>query len=297
MSDFLNHKIDFVVAISVQNANPNGDPLLGNRPRTNFQGHGVITDVCIKRKIRNRLADMGHSIFVQANDRSNDGFDSLQSRAEATLSGLESNPVKYHDTACSTWIDVRSFGQLFAFNGKKKGRKSAGEEPTNDAADSVSIGVRGPVSIQSAVSITPVEVEEVKITKSVNGIPAKNGKKSSDTLGDEFRIPFGIYVFRGSINSRLAEKTGFTQQDADAIHEALKTLFVNDESSARPSGSMEVLKVYWFEHPTRDGSYPSGAVHRSVQVTPNNEFISGLDNVSFALNELSNLPCNIYSAI
>lgn len=297
MSEFLNHKIDFVVAISVQNANPNGDPLNGNRPRINAEGHGVISDVCLKRKIRNRLADMGENIFVQSNDRNEDGFDSLQSRAEATLSGLESNQQKFHNTACATWFDVRAFGQLFAYNSKKKGKKG---EPSDDGAspsDSVSVGVRGPVSIQSAVSISPIQIEEVKITKSVNGTPTKTGKKSSDTLGDKYCVPFGIYVFKGSINSRLAEKTGFTQKDADAIHNALKTLFVNDESSARPSGSMEVLKVFWFEHNTRDGSYPSGVVHRSVDVILNRDFPSSLEDVSFENKSLSGLNCDIYSTI
>lgn len=301
MSDFLNHKIDFAVAILVKNANPNGDPLLGNRPRMNAQGYGVISDVCIKRKIRNRMADFGIDIFVQSADRKMDDFDSLQSRAEASLSGLESDPQAFQEAACKHWADVRAFGQLFAYSTKKSKKSKKGEKESDDAGSSggtsVSLGIRGPVTIQQAVSISPIEIEETKITKSVNGSSTDNGKRSSDTMGDKFSVPFGVYVFYGSINSRLAEKTGFTAEDAEAVHEALKTLFENDESSARPSGSMEVIKVYWFEHPTRDGSYPSGVVHRSVQITPNGDFITSIQDVIFERKELTGLPCEEYSTI
>lgn len=142
----LNHKIDFSVIITATNANPNGDPLNGNRPREAFDGCGEISDVCIKRKIRNRLQDMGEKIFVQSDDRCDDGCDSLHARASRNealkkiLNGRNTDRNAFAEAACAECIDVRSFGQVFAFKGNE-----------------VSVGVRGPVSIQQAISVSPVE--------------------------------------------------------------------------------------------------------------------------------------------
>jgi CRISPR-associated protein Csd2 len=243
----LQNKIDFVALISVNMANANGDPLDGNRPRTDYEGFGEISDVCIKRKIRNRMQDMGNRIFVQSEDRCDDGYGSLSERAKSVM-GTEKNREKYANKACETWLDVRSFGQVFAF---KEGN--------------VSVGVRGPVSVHQAVSISPIEIESLQITKSVNG--EANEKKASDTMGMKHFVRFGVYQIKGSINVQLAEKTGFTDEDAEIVKECLKSLFVNDSSSARPDGSMEVVKLYWFKHNCKDGQYSSAKVHRSIKVS------------------------------
>ena len=258
MSNLVN-KIDFAVIISAKNANPNGDPLNGNRPRENYDGFGEISDVCIKRKIRNRLQDMGQEIFVQSDERRTDGFRSLKDRAEgcAELKKASKDKEQYATIACEKWIDVRSFGQVFAFK--------AGED------NSVSIGIRGPVSIHSAVSISPIEISSMQITKSVNGETGKDpDKKSADTMGMKHRVEFGVYVIYGSINTQLAEKTGFSQEDAERIKKALITLFENDCSSARPDGSMEVHKVYWWQHNTKTGQYSSAKVHRTLAIDAEN---------------------------
>ena len=251
----LENKIDFTVIITAKNANPNGDPLNGNRPRESFDGCGEISDVCIKRKIRNRLQDMGEKIFVQSDERCDDGADSLHTRAqknEALKNYLKSKNTdrdEFAKIACKEWIDVRSFGQVFAFKG-----------------DSVSVGVRGPVSIQQAISVSPVDIVSMQITKSVNGESGKEGK-ASDTMGTKHRVEFGLYVINGSINCQLAEKTGFTEEDAEKIKNALCTLFENDCSSARPEGSMEVCRVYWWKHDCRTPKVSSAKVHRSVKIT------------------------------
>ncbi len=242
----LQNKIDFAALISVKMANSNGDPLNGNRPRTDYNGYGEISDVCIKRKIRNRMQDMGKEIFVQSEERAADGFGSLSERASATMGKIKDRD-EYAKKACETWLDVRSFGQVFAF---KK--------------DNVSVGVRGPVSIHQAVSISPVDIESLQITKSVNGEPSE--KRSSDTMGTKHFVRFGLYELKGSINVQLAEKTGFTEEDAETIKECLRTLFVNDSSSARPDGSMEVVKLFWWKHNCKDGQYSSAQVHRSLKV-------------------------------
>lgn len=246
----LQNKVDFVALISVTRANSNGDPLNGNRPRTDLNGFGEISDVCIKRKIRNRMQDLGEAVFVQSEDRCSDGFGSLSERASATLKGIKDRE-EYAQRACQTWLDVRSFGQVFAFKDAK----------------GFSCGVRGPVSIHQAFSVSPVEIESIQITKSVNG--EKKGKeenRASDTMGMKHFVRFGLYQIKGSINVQLAEKTGFTEADAETLKECLRTLFVNDASSARPDGSMEVVKLFWWKHNCKDGQYSSARVHRSVRI-------------------------------
>ena len=245
----LANKIDFVALVSVNMANANGDPLNGNRPRTDYNGFGEISDVCIKRKIRNRMQDMGNAVFVKSDERKDDGFSSLSERASKTI-GKVKNPEEYAAKACEAWLDVRSFGQVFAFK--------------SNEASGVSVGVRGPVSIHQAVSVSPVDVQSRQITKSVNGEPGE--KRGSDTMGMKHYVRFGLYKIKGSINVQLAEKTGFTYEDAQIIKECLRTLFVNDASSARPEGSMEVYRLYWWEHNCKDGQHSSAAVHRSIEV-------------------------------
>lgn len=251
----LQNKIDFAVIISATDANPNGDPLNGNRPRENSEGLGEISDVCIKRKIRNRLQDMGEHIFVQSDDRCDDGCDSLRARAESceelkkVSTGKNTNRNEFARIACEQWIDVRSFGQVFAFKG-----------------DSVSVGVRGPVSVSIAKSISPVDIISMQITKSVNSEKDKAGK-ASDTMGTKNRVEFGLYVFKGSINCQLAEKTGFSEEDAEKIKQALATLFENDCSSARPDGSMQVCRGYWWKHDCKTPAISSAKVHNSLKIT------------------------------
>jgi len=253
----LQNKIDFALIFKVKNANPNGDPLGGNRPRTTSEGFGEVSDVCLKRKIRNRLQEFGKEIFVQMDDNNKDGKKSLSERFNDFLLDLSNDERKNKDTistkACEKWIDVRSFGQVFAF----KKTKNTSE---------VSIGVRGPVTIQSAFSIEPIIIESIQITKSVNSEPTSDGKKSSDTMGMKHRVNNAVYVTYGSISPQLAQKTGFSDTDAIAIKEALVSLFEGDESSARPSGSMQVLKVVWFTHNNKSGQYSSAKVHNSVKV-------------------------------
>lgn len=251
----LDRKIDFAVVLTVRNANPNGDPLNGNRPRQNYDGHGEISDVCIKRKIRNRLQDMGESILVQSDERRDDGYRSIKDRVDGNeelqkyAKGKTKDNILYSKIVCESWMDVRSFGQVFAFSGSE-----------------VSIGIRGPVSIHTAVSLEPIDISTMQITKSVNSTTNTKDpdKKTSDTMGLKHRVDYGVYVFYGSINPQLAEKTGFTYEDAEKIKQALITLFANDTSSARPDGSMEVNKVYWWEHNSKLGQYSSAKVHRTL---------------------------------
>lgn len=255
----LQNKIDFALVLRVRNANPNGDPLNGNRPRADYGGFGEITDVCLKRKLRDRLQESGQTIFVQSDDRKVDGETSLRNRAESEINGLGKdawNPKKSKkdDTAkkaCSKWFDVRAFGQVFAFG--KEGDASG-----------VSIPIRGPVTIQSAFSKEIIGITSTQITKSVNG-EGDGSKRGPDTMGMKHRVDMGIYECFGSINPQLAERTGFSDADAGLIKIALPRIFENDASSARPDGSMQVLAVVWWRHSCKAGQYSSARVHDSLR--------------------------------
>ncbi len=255
----LKHKIDFALIIGVNHANPNGDPLNGNRPRTDFAGNGEITDVCLKRKLRDRLQDSGECIFVQSDEKKTDGMTSLKNRAESEEFGLgkdafnakKSSRDETAQKACEKWFDVRAFGQVFAFG------KSAD-------ADGVSIAVRGPVTLQSAFSLEPVSVTSTQITKSVSG-EGDGSKKASDTMGMKHRVDEGVYVTYGAITPQLAERTGFSDADAETIKALLPKLFEGDASSARPEGSMQVKHLIWWKHNSKLGQYSSAKVHRSLK--------------------------------
>lgn len=250
----ISKKIDFAVVLTVKNANPNGDPLNGNRPRVNYDGLGEISDVCIKRKIRNRLMQMGEAILVQSDDNKNDDCNSIKSRIDA--SKLKIDDKDFKSKACAQWFDVRAFGQIFPFKGKTKG-------------EGVSIPVRGPVSIHPAFSLQPVSVSSIQITKSTNLEDTKDGKRGADTMGMKHRVDQGTYVFYGSVNAQLASDqtgTGFTDKDATQLKEALRTLFENDVSSARPDGSMAVERLVWWEHSCASGDVSSAKVHGSLSI-------------------------------
>lgn len=247
----INNKIDFLMTIEVKNANPNGDPLTGNMPRIDSLGYGIISDVCIKRKIRNRMQDQfkendlgeGYDIFVKANDRIDDDFRSLEKRYKAYFDKEKDNEV-IEKSMNEKWIDVRSFGQVVTFNKK-------------------SIGIRGPVSISISKSLDPVITETMQIVRSTNGQDAGE-KRSSDTMGSKNFIDYGVYLVQGSVNSFYSERTGFDEKDLEILKEALRTLFINDVSSARPDGSMEIKEIYWFTHSNKLGNVSSSKIKQLV---------------------------------
>ncbi|MBB4822801.1 CRISPR-associated protein Csd2 [Sporosarcina luteola] len=289
----IKNKIDFAVVFTVDKANPNGDPLNGNRPRQDYDGYGEVSDVAIKRKIRNRLQDEGESILVQSDERRRDGYRSILARVEGNeavapyfaKNNKEPNKEELVETfASQSWYDVRAFGQVFAFKGTD-----------------VSVGVRGPVSIHTATSVHPVDVTSMQITKSVNSTTNTKdpSQKTSDTMGMKHRVDFGVYVFCGSINPQLAEKTGFSHEDAEKLKRALVTLFANDASSARPDGSMEVNKVFWWEHNSKLGQYSSAKVHRTIKIELKDEAAlpKSVEDYTISVKELEGLPVKEYAGL
>lgn len=292
----LNNKIDFAVVIGVDHANPNGDPLNGNRPRQTADRLGEISDVCLKRKMRNRLLAMGEEIFVQSDDNRIDEWRSLNARFKAANFA---DDIDIREAVCNKWLDVRAFGQVFAFKDESK-KKGKGKQKESAAADSqeggaaddtssVSIGIRGPVTVQSAYSLGPIVPESIQITKSVNLETNESNpdKKDGDTMGMKHRISSAIYVTYGAITPQLASKTGFSNEDAEKIKLALQSLFEGDASSARPEGSMEILKVIWCVHNSSCGQYSSANVHKTIRSKVEKSGVIDEESIKDALPDLN----------
>jgi len=246
-------KYDFVMVVTVDNCNPNGDPLNEGRPRTNIAGYGEMSAECIKRKSRNRMQDYGCKIFVQSDERREDEYTCLRDRANGNPALEKAFKAKDNalaaEIACAEWADVRLFGQLFAYGG------------------GTSVGIKGAVSVCHAQTVEPVEIKDIQIVKSTNGEPPKKGGtgKSSDTMGCKTVVEHGVYVVKGSVNPMIAEKNGVTEEDIDVFKKALVTLFENDESAARPAGSMDVAQVYWFEQDGKNYK-PTAKIFKLVTV-------------------------------
>lgn len=248
----LKNKIDFLGIIVVEKCNPNGDPSNVNRPRKDIDGFGEISPECLKRKIRNRLQDMGEEIFVQNNDRIMDGCYTLKQRMDGFL---KSNAMKSsresHDelvsAVCEKWIDIRAFGQVIPV---KKG-------------DGVTLPIRGPVSITFAKSIEPIFVYDVITMRSANW-----EESNGNDFGRKSFVEKGVYVFTGGITPYLAQKTGFSEEDAEKIKESIFTLFENDASSYRPVGSMTLAQLYWWKHKSSLSACAPIKLFRSIKISP-----------------------------
>lgn len=284
MTTPLNRRIDFAVVIRVRGANPNGDPLDENRPRILPDGRGEISDVCLKRKIRDRWMEMGEAILVQPQDRALDAYKTIRDRVEGTLGRIPAERTELSALACQTWLDVRSFGHLFAYktdknNGKGKGKgkrgkpeAEAGEEEsgTEQGALPSSLGIRGPVSLRPAISLQPIDFQSTQITKSANS-EGDGSNRASDTMGMKYRIDDATYVTYGSIQVIDAHKCGYTEADAEKLKAALVRLFENDASAARPAGTLDVSHVIWWTHESAVGACSPHKVHATLQVSPEGE--------------------------
>lgn len=281
MTTIQTNKIDFSLIFEVKKANANGDPLNGNLPRQNIDGRGEVSDVAIKRKIRNRWMQEGLRVYMQTTETATDGFSNLKDRIHGTaeiqplldkkgkLSEKQSDEVVA--ALNKAYIDIRTFGAVITLK------------------DEVSRGIRGAVSITSAESIDPVIVTSQQITKSVS-LDAAKGTKGSDTMGSKHRVEYGLYRVDGSINAYLGEKNGLTVEDVELIKQALLTLFENDESTARPIGSMNVINLYWWEHSSKLGDASSYKVFNSLEIESKSDEPTSLDDYAFHLKEVDGLP-------
>ena len=250
------NKISFLGVIVADNCNPNGDPIGDNMPRQDYDGYGLITPDCPKRKLRNRVAAMGNEIFCQTeNNVDYDGLRTLAERAKALLD-LSASREEIVKAACARWFDLRAFGQVIGIAAKKKG---------DEAGTGVSIGIRGPVSIGYARSVDLVTPQRIEIV--TDGVQTER-QKGNKTYGHHYIVGKAAYVFTGGIWPQLAERTGFDEADAEALHEALKTMYDGDASRARPEGSIVLHRLLWWTHDCSFGSVNPARLFNSVGIQP-----------------------------
>lgn len=252
------HRYDFVVLFDVENGNPNGDPDAGNAPRIDPETqHGIITDVCIKRKIRNYV-DMvkdgqpGYNILVKPDYDLNSKFEEAYD-----AEGLEKDKgkavktdalVKARDYMCRNYFDVRTFGMVM-----NTGQNWCGK-------------VTGPVQINFARSISPIFTQEVSITRQAR-TTAERTETGETEMGRKSIVPYALYRVEGFISPMQAQKvTGFSEEDLSLLWEAIENMFEHDHSAAR--GKMAVRGLYIFEHETALGSCASWRLFEKIVVEP-----------------------------
>ena len=240
------NKIDFIILFDALDANPNGDPDAGNLPRIDAEtGHGMVTDVCLKRKIRNfvqltRAGESGYDILIKEKAVLNNDIET----AHQAL-GEGASPDKAKEWMCRNFYDVRSFGAVLTTG------KGAGQ-------------VRGPVQLSFSRSIDPVTQCEYAVTRCA--VTNEKDVNKERTIGRKFTIPYGLYLAKGCINPYLAEQTGFDEADLELLLQALKNLFAFDASAARPAGSMAVRKLILFRHDSKLGNAPAHKLYDSLHV-------------------------------
>ncbi len=251
----LENRYDFVMLFDVENGNPNGDPDAGNSPRIDAEsGYGYVTDVCIKRKIRNyvelsREGVPGYNILIKPDKTLNTKFteayeaEGLQKKNK----GKNPNDVKQaRDYMCRNYFDVRAFGAVM----------STGEDPCGI--------VRGPVQINFARSISPINIQEVTITRQAR--TTEERKETGETeMGKKSVIPYALYRAEGYISAALANKlTNLSEEDVELLWTAIINMFENDHSAAR--GKMCMRKLYVFKHSNVLGNCPSHLLFDKISV-------------------------------
>ena len=260
----MNHRYDFLFLFDAQDANPNGDPDAGNLPRIDVEsGQGLVTDVCLKRKIRNFVAmtcgeqDGKRIYFTEGavHNLQHDGaYKSLNQAGEIPDSALTKEKMKKPEPAikdkatkwmCRTYYDVRTFGAVMSTD--------------------VNCGqVRGPVQISFARSVDPIVSSEHAITRTSVTKPEDIEKER--TMGRKFTVPYGLYRAHGFVNPFLAVQTGFSDADLELLFTALENAFQFDQSAARPAGSMNPRALIVFKHESALGAAPSHMLFDAVTV-------------------------------
>ncbi len=249
----LTHRYDFVLFFDVQNGNPNGDPDTGNMPRIDPEtGHGIVTDVCLKRKVRNYVelakeGATGFRIYVQEkavlNERNAEAYTALNLKPEAKkLPKKEEDARAVTRWMCDNFYDIRTFGAVMSTE--------------------VNCGqVRGPVQFTFARSEEAIVPAEVSITRMA--VTNMKDRDNERTMGRKFIVPYGLYRVEGFISAPLAEKTGFSEADVELLWESLINMFEHDHSAAR--GKMSSRKLFVFKHEKRMGNAPAQTLFDLVQ--------------------------------
>ena len=263
----LKNRIDFVFMFDVQDGNPNGDPDAGNMPRIDPEtGYGIVTDVCLKRKIRNYVETLkedapGYRIYIK------DGVPLNRSDAEACeyvgaapdklKEAKKSDPdieVKIRDFMCRNFFDIRTFGAVMTTF--TKGSLNCGQ-------------VRGPVQLSFARSVDPIVPQELTITRTAITTEA-DAENTKTEMGRKYIVPYGLYRAEGYVSANLARKvTGFSGEDLELLWQAILNMFENDHAAAR--GKMAVRELIIFKHDSELGNAPAHKLFDAVTVTRKSE--------------------------
>ena len=262
MSNPINNRYDFVIFFDVENGNPNGDPDAGNMPRVDVEtGYGLVTDVCIKRKIRNyiemtREGEPGYEIYIKdgvpLNTSDNRAFEQLGIDVKKIKQLKKNNPqidVEIRDFMCNTFYDVRTFGAVM----------------TTFVKNNLNCGqVRGPVQITFSKSVDPIPQQEVTITRVAITTEADAEKKDTE-MGRKYIIPYALYRCEGFVSANLARRvTGFSEEDLELLWESIINMFELDRSAAR--GKMAVRSLIIFKHQSELGNAPAHKLFEAVHV-------------------------------
>ena len=259
--NILKKRYDFVLLFDVKDGNPNGDPDAGNLPRLDAEtGNGLVTDVCLKRKVRNfvqlaKQGENGYDIFVKEKAILNNAIDEAYDSETVKAQKKDADKTEAaRQFMCAKYFDIRTFGAVMSTG------KNAGQ-------------VRGPVQMTFGRSIDPIVSSEHSITRMAVATEAEAEKQKGDnrTMGRKFTVPYGLYVSHGFISAHLAAQTGFTTDDLDVFWEALEKMFWEDHSAAR--GEMNVRGLYIFEHSTALGNAPAHKLFERVKITRKNDSI------------------------
>lgn len=265
MSEPIKNRYDFVVLFDVTNGNPNGDPDAGNLPRVDPEtGLGLVTDVCLKRKIRNYVEaakenEPGFRIYVKENVplESNDREAYAYLGVKDVESAKKKDPdfdEKVRDFMCKNFYDIRTFGAVM----------------TTYVKDKLAFGqVRGPVQFGFARSVEPITPQEVTITRCAI-TTNKDAEKKKTEMGRKYIVPYALYKAEGYVSANLARKTtGFSEEDLRLLWEAIINMFELDHSAAR--GNMAVRELIVFKHDSELGNAPSYKLFDRVHVVPKKE--------------------------
>ena len=252
----INNRIDFVYLFDVQDGNPNGDPDAGNLPRVDAEtGMGLVTDVCLKRKVRNYvqvskdLSD-GYDIFIKEKAVLNSEIDKAHDDEDVKKAKDKTAAARLF--MCKNYYDIRTFGAVMSTG------KNAGQ-------------VRGPIQFTFARSIDPIATAEHSITRMAVATEKEAEKQNGDnrTMGRKATVPYGLYVCHGFISASLAKQTGFSEEDLELFFEALKNMFDVDRSAAR--GLMSAQKLIVFRHESILGNAPANKLFDLVKIKKNTE--------------------------
>ena len=261
MSEAIKNRYDFVILFDVENGNPNGDPDAGNMPRTDPEtGYGLVTDVCLKRKIRNYVETAkedlpGYRIYIkdqaplQRSDAEALAYLGVQGDLKAAKKDDPALDGKIRDFMCRNFYDIRAFGAVMTTF--VKGALNCGQ-------------VRGPVQLGFARSVDPILPQEVTITRVAITTEADAEKKGTE-MGRKYVVPYGLYRAEGYVSANLARKTtGFSEEDLALLWQAILNMFENDRSAAR--GKMAVRDLIVFRHDSELGNAPAYKLFDTVQV-------------------------------